>query len=209
MGVGYRNGDLGMKKLLSLTGLVLTLDVGAVNVDFKQFNTNQFSTNGHNISIKGSSSPGGGGIQLSNFSTEVLNLITNSLSDTAIRDGVEIYPIALSNAVSDIPAAAVYLLNCARSNSSNQRLIYQTITATNNVLLLAPTNFTRWDLISLNILSVTSNRYVYFPTLPHLRTNDMTLTDLRGWGYLLMTNHNLVLTIQSNANTMTSIWTED
>lgn len=197
-----------MKLLTALFVMLGLTAFGQGNPSFKSFATNQFTTNGLIIRVRTNA------IAVSNFNIDVFNYITNVVNsnvvlyaDTAIRDGVEIFPFTLSNAVSDIPAAAVYWLDFGRTNTRGQRLIYQSVNGTNNVMFWGLTNCNRWDLLSLNVVSVTTNRWVFFPTtLPHFDTNGMTLFDTRGWGLLLFTNHNLVFTLQSNALTMTTIW---
>jgi hypothetical protein len=198
-----------MKFLTALFVMIGLSAFGQGNPSFKSFWTNQFSTNNLQIRLKSNA------VYVTNINIDVFNTISNSIvnnfntsitnyANTAIRDGVEVFPFALSNTA---PTAAVYWMDSGRTNAQGQRLIYQSINATNGVMLWGLTNCQRWDLLSMNIVASSTNRWIYFPTnLPHFDTNGMTLEASRGWGLLLFTNHNLVFTLQSNALTMTTIW---
>lgn len=183
-----------MKKILSILFLIAAFSASAF-----EYRTVQTYTNGV------LQSPTTLWVANSNGINAVIKHPAQSLTNTvAIFDGVLITPFSTTN----IDQAHAYWLDFGKSNALGQNLIYQSVTATTNIVFWGITNCSRWRLLSVNVLASGRDCTVYFPTnLPHLGTNTLTYAVGKGWGVVVSNGQNAVLTLQSNANTMSSIWT--
>lgn len=189
MVLGCACSSLDMKKLLSLAGLALALEAGAVNIDFRQVDTNYFKTNwptGHRLSLADS--------------------VTNAIGNTNNYLSISSYAatnrgVNLLEVFSMYPASQFtnFLLDFRRTNSNGERLIYGTLTATNNVYLIGLSNCVRGSLLSFNMIASGSSRTLIVESnlVPHFDTNVWTIAGTR-LQVLLQTGHEARLTFQSN-----------
>lgn len=175
----HSDTNLGMRKLLAVGLLLLCFKAAAVQIDFKQANTNHFTTNG----------PTAGTWQLSIRTNLFAGGATNGVNGTNGLNGVNgtngVAGAAGTNSTRGVLIFSVsqgtnFWLDKARTNSIGERALYQSYPGTNNIHLFGVTNFIVGDVLSFNIVASNANRTITVPTnfaaLSHMRTQTWDLS---------------------------------
>lgn len=122
---------------------------------------------------------GGGGLTSSNYVNKI---------------GVAIYPTDKTN----------FWWDFGLTNDAGP-IVYQTISATNNVNFLGVTNGFQWGLISVNVTAVSGDRIISVPTnLPHFNTNGFTLSGT-SYRFTLTNGNEFRISVHSNS-TLSTMW---
>lgn len=125
---------------------------------------------------------------------------TNGYDATAIRDG---YFFTLANG--STLATNYFWMDFGRTNAFGQHLIYASAIATNDIVILGPTNCATWGLLSFNLLASGADRKVYFPPVIFgLNTNGLSFTN--GWAFTTVSNGYLWRSTTQSNSVLETIW---
>lgn len=134
------------------------------------------------------------------------NGIYNTIILLGSKIGATLDGFSMSPAVSTLTTNS-YWWDFGITNTLGQPLIYATLSATNTVNFIGPTNGHVWSLLSFAVKANGADRNLLFPSnIPLLNTNGMTLTN----GCYLLTLSNATvfrMTVQSNEFGLEPQWT--